>query len=197
MCHRLSSEGQPFKRLVFPRYDEPSSALIKMYLAGDFGSSPGSVNAYAASSFFAVDRYASFAQDWRDYYEAGGLILTDRYTTSNALHQGAKLPADQRERFFRWLYEYEFDYIGLPKPDLVVYMDMDADVAAQRLRHRQNETGVGADIHENDMAYLTNCVNSGRQATAQFGWHSIKCVNHGVEINKDDLHKEIYSNIFK
>ena len=192
MCKRLLDENRRFRRIVFPRYNEPSSALIKMYLAGDFGNDPDSVNAYAASSFFAVDRYASFIQDWRDYYNSGGLILTDRYTTSNSLHQGAKIDKDQRENFFKWLYDYEFNLIGLPVPDLIIYMDIDIEYAAKRLLHRQKETGTNADIHESDMMYLKNSIESGEQAATQFGWHRINCVNNGIERNKEDLHKEIY-----
>ena len=197
MCERLSNEGRQFKRLVFPRYDKQSSALIKMYLSGEFGNDPDSVNAYAASSFYAVDRYASFIQDWREYYENGGLVLTDRYTTSNALHQGAKIVPGQRTHFFNWLYEYEFNLIGLPAPDLVIYIDIDAEFAAKRLQHRQTETGTFADIHENDEAYLRNCTESGRQASIQFGWHMIRSLSDdGIELNKDDIHTEIYNRIF-
>ena len=197
MCKRLSDEDHEFKRLVFPRYTEPSSMLIRMYLAGDFGDRPDSVNAYAASSFYAVDRYASFVQDWRDYYESGGLILTDRYTTSNALHQGAKIPAAQREQYFNWLYDYEFNLIGLPAPDLVIYMDIDADYAAKRLERRQTETGTSADIHESDMSYLQSSADSGKQAAAQFGWHRISCVESGTERGQHDIHTDIYNIIFK
>jgi len=196
MCERLQKENRQFKRLVFPRYNEPSSALIKMYLGGDFGDKPDSVNAYAASSFYAVDRYASFAQDWRDYYSDGGLILTDRYTTSNALHQGAKVSAEKREHFFKWLYDYEFNLIGLPAPDLVVYMDIEAEFASTRLRRRETETATNADIHENDIAYLCNSASSGKQAAALFGWHKISCVHDGTERDKNDIHKEIYQKVF-
>jgi len=195
ICNRLSAEGFEFKRLVFPRYDEESSALIKMYLSGDFGNDPDSVNAYAASSFYAVDRYASFVQDWRDFYEAGGFILTDRYTTSNALHQGAKVASGQREQFFNWLYEYEFNLLGLPPPDLVIFMNIEADFAAKRLRHRQTETSTDADIHENDIKYLQNCAGSGKQAAALYKWLTIECVTNGVERDINDIHSEIYNNI--
>jgi len=196
LCKRLTNEGCQFKRLVFPRYKEPSSALIKMYLAGDFGDNPDSVNAYAASSFYAVDRYASFVQDWRKYYEAGGLILTDRYTTSNALHQGAKMDAGKRGQFFKWLYDYEFNLIGLPEPDLVIYLDIDAEFSVERLRNRQTETGTNADIHENDMAYLKKCVESGKQAAEQYRWHKVICAVDGVERSIDDIHTEIYNCVF-
>jgi len=193
MCNRLLSENRHFKRLVFPRYNEPSSALIRMYLGGEFGDNPDSVNAYAASSFFAVDRYASFVQDWREYYKNDGLILTDRYTTSNALHQGSKIAEKEREQFFKWLYEYEFNLIGLPSPDMVIYMDIDAEFAAGRLRHREAETETSADIHESSIAYLRNCAESGRHAVKLYGWHSIKCMIDGFERDKDDIHIEIYN----
>ena len=196
MCERLSRENHEFKRLVFPRYDEPSSALIKMYLSGEFGDNPDSVNAYAASSFYAVDRYASFVQDWREYYESGGLVLTDRYTTSNALHQGAKMDPVHREHFFRWLYNYEFDLIGLPEPDCVVFMDIETSLAADRLRSRQAETGTDADIHEQDLVYLDSCVESGRQAAALYGWYMIDCASNGHSRSEDDIHNEIYKKLF-
>jgi dTMP kinase len=196
MCKRLTEEKREFKRLVFPRYDNPSSALIKMYLSGEFGNDPDSVNPYAASSFFAVDRYASYVQDWRDYYENGGLVVTDRYTTSNALHQGAKIIAEKREQFFKWLYDYEFKLIGLPAPDMVLYMDIEAELAAKRLRHRQKETGTNADIHENDMVYLNNCTQSGKEAAAQFGWYKIASVINKEEREICDIHNEIYNHIF-
>ena len=106
---RLKNEGIEFFPVTFPRYSEPSSALIRMYLGGEFGENPDSVNPYAASCFYAVDRYASFQIDWRQKYEAGGLVIADRYTTSNAIHQGSKLPENERQAFFKWLYSFEFD----------------------------------------------------------------------------------------
>ena len=197
MCKRLLSENLQFKRLVFPRYNEPSSALIRMYLGGEFGDSPDSVNAYAASSFYAVDRYASFVQDWREYYTNGGLILTDRYTTSNAIHQGAKVAPEEREQFFKWLYEYEFTLIGLPSPDMVMYMDIDAKFAAGRLRQREAKTDTNADIHESDIVYLCKCAESGKHAAALYGWHSVRCMNDGFERDKDDIHNEVYRKIYE
>ena len=193
MCTRLANEGKQFKRLVFPRYNEPSSALIKMYLAGDFGSNPDSVNAYAASSFYAVDRYASFITDWRDYYNNGGLILTDRYTTSNALHQGAKVESSQRKEFFEWLYDYEFNLLGLPVPDFVIYMNIELKYAEKRLRKRQQETNTDPDIHEKDMKYLETCAKSGEQAATQLNWYKIDCISNEHERNADDIHEEIYN----
>ena len=193
LCDWLLSEGKDFARIRFPRYDEPSSALIKMYLGGDFGEDPSAVNAYAASSFFAVDRYASFLQDWNVHYNSGGLVLTDRYTTSNAIHQGAKLPQAQREHFFRWLYEYEFELMGLPRPDLVIYMDIEAELAKLRISRRETETSTDSDIHEADIEYLRQCALCAGQAAGYYGWHTVRCVEDGRELSENDLHDVICS----
>lgn len=195
LCERLSRENRDFMHIRFPRYDKPSSALLKMYLGGEFGDDPDSVNAYAASSFYAVDRFASFVQDWRGYYESGGLVLTDRYTTSNAIHQGAKLPSDKREHFFKWLYEYEFTLLGLPAPDSVIYMDIEAKQAARRLRARQAETDTTGDIHEKDAAYLENCAQCGKQAALLYNWIRICCFRDGRERDEGSIHREIYGKI--
>ena len=113
---RFEREGLDYHSIVFPRYDQESSALIRMYLNGDFGARPDDVNAYASSIFYAVDRYASYMTDWKAYYQSGGVVLSDRYTTSNAVHQGAKLPPEEQPRFFDWLYDLEYVKLGLPRP---------------------------------------------------------------------------------
>ena len=193
LCKRLAGESRDFMRVRFPRYDEPSSSLIRMYLGGEFGGDPDAVNAYAASSFFAVDRFASFIQDWRDYYNGGGLVLTDRYTASNAIHQGAKLPPEDRECFFEWLYDYEFNLMGLPAPDLVIYMDIEAGQAARRLSRRQSETGTAGDIHETDIEYLRQSAGCGAHAADFYGWTKFSCFTDSRERGEDEIHREIYA----
>ena len=118
LTERLTQEQVAFQKLVFPQYAEPSSALIRMYLSGEFGSRPSDVGAYAASAFYAVDRYASYKKVWGDWYEKGGLVVSDRYTTSNAVHQSSKEPPEKREDFLHWLYDFEYNKLGLPRPDL-------------------------------------------------------------------------------
>ena len=192
LTERLAQEGQEFKTLVFPRYAEPSSALIRMYLGGDFGTKPSDVNAYAASSFYAVDRYASYKQDWGQYYEGGGLIVSDRYTTSNAVHQTSKEPKEKQADFLKWLYEFEYDNLQLPCPDLVIYLDVPTAFTEKMMRHREQETNTQADIHEQDMAYLSTCRESGRTAAQYYGWHIIQCVKDGEMRSIEDIHNEIY-----
>ncbi len=193
LTEHLAADKADFQTLVFPRYSQPSSALIRMYLGGEFGSSPSDVNAYAASSFYAVDRYASYKQDWGNYYENGGLIVSDRYTTSNAVHQASKLPKEQQGEFLSWLYEFEYDRLGLPRPDTVIYLDVPTAFTEQMMRSREAATGTHADIHEQDLHYLANCRETGRTAAAFYGWRVIECVKDGRMRSIDDIHKEIYA----
>ena len=193
LTQRLEQESQAFKTLVFPRYQEPSSALIRMYLGGDFGTKPTDVNAYAASSFYAVDRYASYKQDWGKWYEDGGLIVSDRYTTSNAVHQTSKEPAEKQGEFLKWLYEFEYDKLGLPRPDLVIYLDVPTSFTEKLMRHREQETNTRADIHEQDMQYLATCRQSGRTAAQYYGWNVVQCVKDDEMRSIEDIHEEIYA----
>ena len=150
------------------------------------------MNAYAASTFFAVDRFASFKTDWQDYYENGGLVLADRYTTSNACHQGGKVPPEERQEFLDWLYDFEFGRLGLPRPDGVIYLDVDLDVSRRQMRERQSSTNTQADIHERDFAYLAECLEAGHYAARHYGWRVISCVQGGRMRTVEDISGEIY-----
>lgn len=192
---RLEAEQVKFQKLVFPQYSEPSSALIRMYLGGEFGKSPSDVNAYAASAFYSVDRYASYRKVWGKWYEEGGLVVSDRYTTSNAVHQASKEPEDKREDFLNWLYDFEYDKLGLPRPDLVIYLDVPTDFTEKMLRHRETETHTQADIHEQDTQYLATCRRMGRAAAAHYDWTVIRCVRDGAMRSMEDIHEEIYRHV--
>lgn len=191
LTQHLQNEGRDFRTLVFPRYSEPSSALIRMYLGGEFGTTPSDVNAYAASAFYAVDRYASYKQDWGQWYESGGLVVSDRYTSSNAVHQASKEPPERRDAFLKWLYEFEYDKLALPRPDLVIYLDVPTAFTEALMRHREQETGTHADIHEQDTAYLASCRESGRAAAEYYGWQVVQCVRDGRMRSVEDIHDEI------
>ena len=192
LTQRLENENIAFQKLVFPQYSEPSSALIRMYLGGEFGSKPTDVNAYAASTFYAVDRYASYKKVWGNWYEQGGLVVSDRYTTSNAVHQASKEPADRQPAFLKWLYELEYDRLGLPKPDLVIYLDVPTNFTEQMMRRREADTNTTADIHEQDLDYLATCRRTGRAAAEYYGWTVIQCVKDGRMRSIEDIHQEIY-----
>ena len=195
LTQRLTNEGKNFQKLVFPQYKEESSALIRMYLGGEFGTKPSDVNAYAASAFYAVDRYASYKKVWGQWYEQGGLVLSDRYTTSNAVHQTSKEPEEKQGDFLKWLYEFEYDKLGLPCPDLVIYLDVPTGFTEKMMRSREAATNTSADIHEQDMGDLATCRRIGKAAAEYYGWTVIQCVQDGQMRSSEDIHGEIYRHV--
>ena len=195
LTERVAREGRQFQRLVFPQYQEESSALIRMYLGGQFGTKPSDVNAYAASAFYAVDRYASYKKVWGQWYENGGLVLSDRYTTSNAVHQASKEPEEKQAEFLKWLYEFEYDRLGLPAPDLTIYLDVPTDFTEKMMRSREAATNTHADIHEQDLEYLATCRRTGKAAAKFYNWTVIDCVRNGAMRSIEDIHEEIYRHV--
>ena len=195
LWEHLEADQVAFQHIVFPRYQEESSALIRMYLGGQFGNKPSDVNAYTASAFFAVDRFASYKMDWGKWYEEGGVVLSDRYTTSNAVHQASKQPEEEQAKFLQWLYDFEYDKLGLPRPDLTIYLDVPTDFTEKLLRSREESTNTKADIHEQDMNYLATCRKTGRKAAEFYGWTVINCVKDGQMRSIEDIHEEIYRHV--
>ena len=197
LCQRMENDKIDYNHIVFPRYDKESSALLRLYLGGAFGTDPGDVNAYTASTFYAVDRFASYRDDWGRIYENGGLILSDRYTTSNAVHQGCKLPDDELPDFFNWLADLEYVKMGLPRPDLVIYLDVDIETATRRMRRREAKNNTQADIHEKDTAYLERCLRTAGMAAEHYGWVRVPYKKDGAEREADEKNAEIYSVVLK
>lgn len=187
-CRALQVEGVSFKRLRFPRYEEESSALLRMYLRGDFGSHPNDVNAYAASTFFAVDRYASYKTDWKADYEKGTPIFCDRYTTSNAVHQSSKLGREELMGFTQWLFHYEYDLLELPRPTCVIFLDMPTELSLEMLQNRQGETG---DIHELDHDYLRECRQRALSLCQAYGWQRVPCAEGGRLRSPEAIHQDV------
>ena len=192
LLERLQREGTDCRKLDFPRYGEPSCAPVELYLHGALGDKPGDVNAYAASTFYAVDRYCSYKQDWGGYYHGGGVLIADRYTTSNAVHQASKLPKAERKAFLDWLFGFEYGLLELPEPTAVFYLDVPTELTERMMRRREAETNTGADIHERDEAYLRACREAGEQLVADYGWLYVDCSRDGEMRSIEDIHDEIY-----
>ena len=193
----LLAEGKPVRKVSFPDYDSPSSSLIKMYLNGEFGTDPQSVNAFATSVFFAVDRFASFRKDWQEFYENGGIIIADRYVTSNLVHQAGKISdAAEKERYIQWLSDLEYNIFGLPKPDCVIFLDM-PPAYSLKLRQQRNELkqGLTADIQEADQTYLQNAYKNAIGIAKHQEWHTISCVADDKIRTIEDIHAEIVRTI--
>jgi dTMP kinase len=192
---RLTLDGFNAKKVEFPNYKSESSSLIKMYLNGDFGKSPEDVNPYVASTFYAVDRYASFKTEWGDYYKNGGVIIADRYTTSNMVHQASKMNDNDKGKFLDWLWDFEFNLFKLPVPDLTVFLDMPPDFSQKLMEERLNKYSgkQEKDIHERNKEYLVNSYNNALYVADRYNWTKITCVNDGVLRTIDDIHEDIYS----
>lgn len=191
---RLLAEGYQVLKVEYPDYQSESSALVRMYLGGEFGQQAENVSAYGASTFFAVDRYASYLLKWRQAYEAGWIILADRYTTSNMVHQAVKLKdTAEREEFLTWLWDFEFGRLQLPVPDRVIYLDMPPEISDRLINSRAaKDSSRQKDIHEKDTSYLHHCHRAYNEVAEKYGWVKISCAQQGNLRTVQDIHEDVY-----
>lgn len=192
---KLKSKNDKVMLTSYPDYESDSSALVRMYLNGKLSKDPEDINAYAASSFYAVDRYASFKMHWEKEYHDGYTIIASRYTTSNAIHQMGKLLKNEWDQFLDWLYDYEYNKLGLPKPDKVIFLDMDRDVADNLIKKRYNGDESKKDIHEQNIKYLEKCRESALYTAKKDGWTVINCSDEKNPYPVEDITKSILSEI--
>lgn len=189
---RLVKAGIKARIVSFPDYDSNSSALVKMYLGGEFSHDPNAVNAYAASTFFAVDRVASFIGDWKAEYDSGTVIIANRYTTANAIHQLSKIDDDgERQRFLDWLYDLEFDKLGIPAPDITLFLEVPVEISLGLIKARSEETGREIDIHEN-ADHLNRAYSAALFSAKKLGWTTVHCAKDGSMRKREDIADEIY-----
>lgn len=195
LYEKLKNSGKDVLKVTFPDYESDSSALVKMYLSGEFSQNPDDVNAYAASSFYAVDRYASYMKKWKDFYQKGGIVIADRYTTSNGVHQCSKLDSSKWEDFINWLYDFEYNKIGIPKPDMVIYLDMSLEVSQKLISKRYSGDDSKKDIHEKNKDYLLKSRKAAQFCTEYDKWIKISCddtVNpHSIESISEDILRKV------
>lgn len=192
---KLLDEGNSIRQIKLPDYDNPSSTLVKMYLGGEFGKNPEDVNIFAASLFYTVDRYANFKNVWKEDFESGKLILADRYTTSNAVHQTVKLPKDKWDEYLTWLFETEYEKVGIPKPDAVIFLDMDVDISQKLMSKRYEGEEAKKDVHEANVTYLKKCHEAALYTAEKFGWKVIKCYKDSEPLPIDTIANEIFNYI--
>lgn len=193
---RLIKDGKNVKAVSFPAYDNPSSTLVKMYLDGDFGEKPSDVNAYATSTFFAADRFATYRTDWGKAYNNGTIILADRYVSSNLIHQASKIDSNaEKDKFLVWLDDLEHNIYGLPRPDVTIFLDMPPEYGARLMKDRLNKSNgeETKDIHESDFSYLKTSYNNAVYVAERFEWKRVSCVEDGEIRSVQDIHNDIYS----
>jgi dTMP kinase len=194
LYEKLLKDGYNVKKVEYPNYSSESSALVKMYLRGDFGDKPSDVDPYIASTFFAADRYASFKTQWEDFYNEGGIILADRYTTSNMVHQASKMDKEDRDKYLDWLFDFEFNMYKIPEPDCVIFLDVPVTFSKKLMENRKNKiTGQSKkDIHESDIKYLEKSYNNSLDIVDKYNWNKIKCVENNNLRSIGSIHEEIY-----
>lgn len=191
LAEALVKQGHALRQVTFPDYDSPSSALVQMYLKGEFGSNPEDVNAYAASAFYAVDRFASFRRDWKTDYDRGSVILCDRYTTSNMVYQMGKVPREEWNQYLCWMEDFEYGKLGLPRPDLVLYLDMPVEVSQKLLLQRYHGDSGKKDIHESHLEFLRSCGECARYAGEKLHWKVIPCSKEGAPLPVEEIHQAV------
>lgn len=185
--------GRNVHQIKLPDYGSDSSALVKMYLRGDFGKKPEDVNAYAASAFYAVDRFANYKMKWKEFYDNGEIIISDRYTTSNAYHQATKVPKDDRAEFFYWLEDFEYGLLGIPEPNAVIYLDMPIEISQKMMTERYHGDETKKDIHESNLDYLYKCREAALDAADKMGWYVVKCNNGNEPRAVESIGDEIFN----
>ena len=191
LAQALAGEGAAVKQITFPDYASDSSALVKMYLGGRFGSRPGDVNAYAASTFYSVDRFASYKTDWGQFYHSGGVVVADRYTTSNAVHQCSKLPRQQWPDFLAWLFDFEYTKIGIPAPSRVIYLQVDPRISQGLMNGRYQGDESKKDIHEKDIEYLARSQQAANYCAGTLGWACVACTRQGAMRSVQEIHQDV------
>jgi dTMP kinase len=194
---KMTRLGLDIRQIKLPNYDDASSGLVKMYLDGRFGSEPQDVNVYAASSFFAVDRYVSYNCYWKNDYLDGKIILSDRYTTSNAYHQAIKLSRDLWTEYLQWLEDYEYNKLEIPKPDIVIYLDMPVEISQKLMTKRYSGNDIKKDIHEKNLEYLHKCSEAAAFACETLQWERVQCAENGKTLSIEEIAEKVYSFVLK
>lgn len=194
---RLNKEGYETYKLDLPYYNDPSSTLVKMYLGGELGDKPSDVNAYAASTFYAVDRYASFKKHWQKEYESDKIIVANRYTTSNASHQMTKLSEDEWDSYLQWLFEFEYKKMGIPEPDCVIFLDMPVEISQKLLMKRYEGDSAKKDVHERDVEYLKACHRAAEYASRKLSWNVILCGENMEPFSFEYISDKVYDCVKK
>ncbi len=192
ICKRLAEDGIDYKRIKLPDYDSDSSILVRKYLAGDFGKEANDVNAYAASVLYAADRFASFTEKWGADYKAGKLIFADRYTPANALYQMTKLKKSEWDSFLDWLFDFEYNKIGIPEPDKVVFLDMPVEVSQRLMTSRYGGDESKKDVHEANVSFLEACREAALYAAEKYNWSVIECARDGEPLSIEEINDKIY-----
>ena len=193
ICKRLEEDGIDFRKIKLPDYESESSILVRKYLSGDFGKNANDVNAYATSVLYAADRFASYTEKWKEDYLSGKLIFADRYTPANAIYQMTKLPDEEWDEYLDWLFDFEYNKIGIPAPDKVIFLDMPVEVSQKLMTERYEGDENKKDVHEANVGFLNACRRAALYAAEKCGWYVVSCAEDGKPIPIEVINNEVYS----
>ncbi|WP_022819815.1 dTMP kinase [Fusobacterium russii] len=185
-------------KISFPNYKSPACEPVKMYLAGEFGKDATKINPYPVSTMYAIDRYASFKQNWEKFYRDNYIIITDRYVTSNMIHQASKIEdRDKKEEYLKWLEDLEYEKIEIPRPDEVIFLKMPIDKAKILMEERKNKiTGEEKkDIHELNEEYLKKSYDNACLISKKYSWTEIECVENSKIKTIEQINNEIFEKV--
>ena len=200
LFEKLTEKGLKVGKIEFPNYESTSSDVVKMYLNGEFGKDPNSVNAYAASILFAVDRFATVKNTAKDIFQNNDVVILDRYTTSNMVHQASKISdISAKGEFLDWLYDLEYNKLSLPEPDLTIFLDMPVPFARQLMAQRANkiDNTMQKDIHESNEKYLQEAYDNACFVAEKYNWKRIVCVRDEKVRSIEDISAEILDEVKK
>lgn len=192
LCKRFENDNINYKKIKLPDYDSDSSILVRKYLNGDFGKNANDVNAFAASVLFAADRFASYTEKWKEDYLNGTLIFSDRYTPANALYQMTKLEPSEWDSYLEWLFDFEYNKIGIPEPTAVIFLDMPVEVSQKLMTSRYNGDETKKDVHEADVSFLHKCRDAAIYACKKYNWTVISCAENGELLSIEAINDKIY-----
>ncbi len=197
LAERLADANVPVRRIKLPDYESPSSSLVRLYLGGEFGENASAVNAYAASSFYAVDRVASYLLDWKKDYEEGRLVLADRYTSSNPIYQMTKLPEEEWDSYLAWVEEYEYDRLGLPRPDCVIFLDMPVAISQKMMTGRYEGDESRKDVHERNVRFLEQCRKAALYTADAWHWDVVRCWEGDGPRSIEEIAEDVWAIVSK
>lgn len=195
LFEELRKSGKRVRKLSFPDYGSLSSGPVRMYLNGEFGKHPDDVDSYAASVLYAVDRFANFRSVWKEDYENGVIFVCDRYTTSNEVFQTSKLPKEQWDEYIHWLEEFEYGLMGIPKPSLVLFLNMSEECSARLLEKRYGGDEAKKDIHEQDEEYQKRCRQAALYCADTLGWKKIDCDENDTLLSIEEIHSKVMETV--
>jgi len=183
---RLEKEGNPVSLFSFPRYETETGKMVKRYLNGEFGSLD-EVKPEFAALLYSLDKFAA-AGEIEQALSSGKIVVCDRFTASNAAHQGAKFKDNEgRKKFISWIQSVES---SLPKPAATVYLDVPVPVSQELMKNRGEK-----DLHESDAKYLENVRRTYLLLSEEHNWIKIDCVEESKLLSRESIHESVWSEI--